>query len=179
MQQPLYMDKSKDKVDTTVASTLYQRHAASIFTYLRLHMPSREDAEDLLVDTFLAALESKTFHTLSQEQQRLWLWRVAHNKVVDRHRSSKHRPMFTLDDIAEDVFYDEEQAPDMLAERSEEYLRLYRHVKELPQLQRQALRLRFVEGLRCSEIATKLGKREGAVRTLLSRTLNVLRSAYM
>lgn len=35
---------------------LYQCYAPEIFAYLRLHTPTREDAEDLLVDVFLAAL---------------------------------------------------------------------------------------------------------------------------
>ena len=36
---------------------LYERYAASIFAYARLHTPSWEDAEDLTLDVFTAALE--------------------------------------------------------------------------------------------------------------------------
>lgn len=48
----------------------------------------------------------------------------------------------------------------------------------LPTLQQQVLRLRFEEGLPSAEIAALLGKQDSAVRKLLSRTLNALRSLY-
>ncbi|HZR41762.1 MAG TPA: sigma factor-like helix-turn-helix DNA-binding protein [Ktedonobacteraceae bacterium] len=60
----------------------------------------------------------------------------------------------------------------------EEYAHLHAHLEKLSPIQREALRLRFANGLRCSEIATVLGKRDGTVRVLLSRALNFLRSIY-
>lgn len=175
MQPPLYLDDA----DGPTAERLYQRHAPGIFTYLRLHTPVREEAEDLLVETFLAALENERFIVLSEEEQRLWLWRVARNKVVDYYRAAtKRNRAVALEAVADELFLDEEQAPEILAERSEEYLRLRKHIGGLPRLQQQILQLRFVDGLRCHEIARRVGKREGAVRMLLSRTLTLLRSIY-
>jgi len=55
---------------------------------------------------------------------------------------------------------------------------LHQHVQSLSALQQETLRLRFADNLRCAEIATRIGKREGAVRVLLSRTLNALRRLY-
>jgi DNA-directed RNA polymerase specialized sigma24 family protein len=45
-------------------------------------------------------------------------------------------------------------------------------------LQQQVVKLRFFGGLRCAEIAAVLGKREGTVRVLLSRALNLLRALH-
>ncbi len=44
-------------LDDSPAADLYRRYAPVIFSYLRLHVPSYEDAEDLLVEVFLAAFE--------------------------------------------------------------------------------------------------------------------------
>lgn len=174
MQQPLYLEQR----DGTPLSELYQRHAPAILHHLQLHLPAREDAEDLLVDTFLAAFENKNFQELAENRQRLWLWRVARNKVVDYYRASSRRQMVKLDEVADEIFYDADLEPEQLAERSEEYVSLHQHVHELTPLQQQILRLRFVNGLRCNEIAQRVGKSEGAVRMLFSRTLNALRSIY-
>jgi RNA polymerase sigma-70 factor (ECF subfamily) len=52
-------------------------------------------------------------------------------------------------------------------------------VQQLPWLQQQILRLRFVNDLTSSEIANIVGKSDAAVRMTLSRTLNLLRSIYL
>lgn len=46
----------------------------------------------------------------------------------------------------------------------------------LPEDQREAIRLRYVEGLPSKEIAQRLGKTDGAVRVMLTRTLNKLQT---
>lgn len=174
MPQPLYMDD----VDEQRVAALYQRHAPGLFTYLRLHLRSREDAEDVLAEVFLRSFESASFHQLSEQQQQLWLWRVARNKLADHYRVAARRQTVDLDALAEEIYDDEELSPERLAERGEDYLRLSEALGELSPVQQQVLRLRLVNGLRCVDIAKQLGKSEGAIRTLFSRTLNLLRSIY-
>jgi RNA polymerase sigma-70 factor (ECF subfamily) len=175
MQQPL----SKENQDARPLSILYQEHAPQVFTYLRLHLRSKEDAEDLLVEIFLACLESPAFQRLAEPQQRAWLWRVVHNKLIDFYRKGTVRQhMVNVDALTQEIYYDEDLSPERLMERSEEYLHLHELVKALPQTQQQVLRLRLVHGLRCKEIASHLGKSEQAIRALFSRALNLLRSNY-
>jgi RNA polymerase sigma factor (sigma-70 family) len=175
------MQRPEDRAEAdkpTSTTALYRCHAPALFTYLRLHTPFREDAEDLLVEVFLAALECTYFYDLAEDEQRQWLWRVAHNKVADCYRGSSRLTKVPLELITETTYEAEEQEPEEMALRDEEYLHLRKNIKKLPVLQQQVLRLRFVNGMRCTEIATLLGKRDGAVRMILSRTLNILRSLY-
>jgi RNA polymerase sigma factor (sigma-70 family) len=175
MRQQLYLDEN---IDSTTAF-LYQQHAQNLITYLRLHLPQREDAEDILVDIFVAAMENQALSALEPGQQRQWLWRVAHNKVADYYRLVAHRRhTVTLEEVTDSLLDDDELTPEWLAERSEEYARLQMHVQGLPEIQQKVLHLRFVNGLRCADIARMVGKREGTVRMILSRTLNFLRSIY-
>ncbi len=51
------------------AYVLYERYAASIFAYARLHTPSWEDAEDLTVEVFTAAFEQDNLSWLADKQQ--------------------------------------------------------------------------------------------------------------
>ncbi len=86
------MQRSKDGVscDSPVAR-LYELHATAIFAYLRRQTASREDAEDLLVEVFVVAVESSAFDRLGEKEQVAWLWRVAHHKAVDAYRRSRLR----------------------------------------------------------------------------------------
>jgi len=157
---------------------LYRTYAPGLLTYVRMRVPSPEDAEDLVVEVFLAALEHAKFTMLSEKAQQMWLWRVTRNKVIDAYRKAKTRQSVTLDHVAEGLFEDEMFSPEYTALRQEDYMDLSVHLQSLPPLQQEILRLRFGQDLSCSEIATALGKQENVVRVTLSRSLNLLRKIY-
>ena len=157
---------------------LYRKHAPGLLAYVRTRVPSEEDAEDLVVDVFLAALEKTTFLALSEREQQLWLWRVTRNKVIDLYRRAKTRQNTTLEQVAEGLFEDEMAGPEYAALRQADYVDLYAYLQSLPPLQQQILRMRFGQDLSCKEIAVALGKQENAVRVTLSRSLNLLRAIY-
>lgn len=157
---------------------LYRRYAPGLLSYVRMHVPTPEDAEDLVVDVFLAALEQTNFVALPEKAQQLWLWRVTRNKVIDAYRRAKIRQSVTLDHVADGLFEDEMLSPENSALRQEDYMDLHTYLQSLPSLQQQILRMRFGQDLSCREIATALGKQENAVRVTLSRSLNLLRTIY-
>src|SRR5205085_10135066 len=153
---------------------LYRKYAPGLLTYVRLRVPSPEDAEDLVVEVFVAAIEQAKFAALSEKEKQMWLWRVARNKVIDAYRRAKTRQNVTLEQVADGLFEDEMAGPEYAALRQEDYMDLYAHLQRLPSLQQQILRMRFGQDLSCSEIAIRLGKQENVVRVTLSRTLNHL-----
>jgi len=157
---------------------LYRKYAPGMLTYVRMRVPSPEDAEDLVVEVFLAAIENAKFTVLSEKAKQSWLWRVTRNKVIDAYRRMKTRQSVTLDHVAEGLFEDEMFSPEYSALRQEDYMDLYAHLQSLPRPQQEILRLRFGQDLSCSEIATMLGKQENVVRVTLSRSLNLLRKIY-
>ena len=157
---------------------LYSKYAPGLLSYARMHVASQEDAEDLVVEVFLAAIENERLPTLSEKAQQLWLWRVTRNKVIDAYRRAKTRPRVSLDAMAERLFEDEVFSPENAALRQEDYMDLYERLQSLPAPQQEILRMRFGLGLSCAEIAIRLGKQENAVRVMLSRSLNLLRDIY-
>ena len=175
MQEPT---QEKRELDTSTMTELFHRHAPSLFAYLRQHSAAREDAEDLLHEVFAAALEQPGFGLLSEPEQALWLWRVTRNKTVDTYRRKSRRPSLALSHITDELYAGDEQSPEYAALRHEEYTRLLAELERLPTIQQEALRLRFVNELPCAEVAKALSKREGTVRSLLSRALARLRTIY-
>lgn len=63
-------------------SYLFDLYGQAIFAYVRLHTPSREDAEDMTLEVFTAALENDNLSGLQDSERLAWLRRVAHNKLV-------------------------------------------------------------------------------------------------
>jgi RNA polymerase sigma factor (sigma-70 family) len=170
--------QSEKKHVQEVADMLYDRYAATIFSYLRQHTQTREDAEDILVDIFLAALENEKFAQLAEASQVAWLWRVARNKLIDLYRRSAVRRSVPLEQVAETMFEPENQNPEQVALRLDDIAQVKKILKHLTPLQQEVMQLRFGYNLRTSEIGEIIGKREEAVRTMLSRILNQLRHTY-
>lgn len=163
--------------DMTNIAGLYRRYAPAIFAHLVQRTASEQDAEDILVEVFLAALESEPFLALPEKAQLAWLWRVARNKTIDVYRRSTRRPNVMLESIPEQIA-DDSIDPEDAALRQEEYGELQTLIKRLSPLQQEVLQLRFSQDMRCSEIAAHLGKHEGAVKVMLSRALNLLKTIY-
>ncbi len=173
MQANRYMTQAQQEM-----AFLYRKYAPGLLTYVRMRLASEEDAEDLVVEVFMAAIENAKFPALAEKEKQLWLWRVTRNKVIDTYRRAKTRQNVTLEHVADGLFEDEMASPEYAALRQEDYLDLYAHLQNLPPLQQQILRMRFGQDLSCSEIATTLGKQENMVRVTLSRSLNLLRKIY-
>lgn len=165
-------------LDNPSLAVLYQRFAPVLFAYLYRRTSSREDAEDLLLEVFLAALEHTNFAALGAKEQENWLWTVARNKMIDYYRRVARRPGVQLDLVLDDLYERDEYAPEHVTLRHEEYAQLRAKIAQLPELQQEVLRLRFANDLHCSEIATVLQKSEGAIRMVLSRTMKLLRAIY-
>lgn len=157
---------------------LYERYAPALFAYLRRRTSSREDAEDVLAQVFVALIEQGDVDRLSEREQVAWLWRVARNKAIDAYRRSRLRQGMDLEMFTDTIYEEDEHMPEQVSLRHEEYAQLHAYLEQLPPVQREAMRLRFANGLRCAEIGAVLGKGEGAVRVMLSRALNFLRNIY-
>lgn len=172
------MQQERIQLNNLSGTNLYKHYAPSIFAYLYRQTGSREEAEDLLVEVFLAVLEHRHFSTFSDKEQQLWLWTVARNKARDYYRRFSRHPSVPLTQEFVEAIYDEDLTPEQALLRKEEYANLHIALKELSPSQQELLQLRFGHGLNCVEIADVLNKTEAAVRMLLWRTLKRLRRTY-
>lgn len=94
------VSNSRDK--ESLCARLYQSYAPHTLAYLRRHVRTQEDAEDLLLDVFLAALKHESLLAeLSEEEHRAWLFTVARNKVFDYHRRARRQRVSPLEEAQE------------------------------------------------------------------------------
>ena len=130
--------------------TLYDRFALAIITYICQHVSNKQDAEDLLVQVFLAAFKNEALFCLPVDLQMGWLLRVTRNKLVERHR---HYFLITLVplELASEV-EDEDPTPEHYVEQQGSYECLYRALEQLSSLQRELIWLRQSKSLRYCDL---------------------------
>ena len=157
---------------------LYRQNVRTVLSFVRRQVGSLEEAEDIVLEVFTAALESKNLLLLDEQKQQAWLHQVAYNKCMDYYRRSHRKPAVSLNLLVEEVYDDDEREPDKLAVQQEEYALLRQHLTQLTAQQREILQLKFGHDLRSPEIARRMNKSESAVRMMLARTLNFLREIY-
>ncbi len=167
---------STDEVRDAEDATLYDRFAPTILTYLYQQVANAQDAEDLLLEVFLAAHNNSMLSRLSSERQLAWLRRVARNKVIDHYRRGALLTVLPLEQVPERE--DAELTPEEQTLLQEQYAQLYQLVGQLAPLQQQLIRMRYGNNLRLVVIAAILEKPQGTVRKLLARTLLRLREMY-
>jgi RNA polymerase sigma-70 factor, ECF subfamily len=146
------------------------------------------EPQDVFQETAVSALNSLAHTDLSQRDPFGWLCQIAEQRIIDLHRkffASQKRDAgreAALDAPAGgsgqrlliDLLIASLTSPSMAVVRDERQRLLMEAMAALPEESRTALRLRYVENLPSKEIAARLGKSDGAVRVLLTRTLNRL-----
>ena len=161
------------KEDRQAFGELYSRYLKKIYSYVYHRTGNTHDAEDLTAKVFMRAFS----HIGNYEDRGLpfqaWLYRIAHNIVANWHRDQGRRKIIALDDYV--VHSLKSEAPDHLAEESEEQAQLMEAVRRLPEDRQQLLLLKFIEQMSNAEIGAIMGRTEGAIKSLYHRTLLALR----
>lgn len=160
--------------DTEAFGRLYETHVDQVHRHIYYRVSSEPDAEDLTSQVFLNAWRSIPRYKYMGKPFQVWLLSIAHNLVVDYYRA--HKSQSSLEDVV--VPSQDRDDPVLSAERRIVREELGQAVLGLKREQRQAVILRFVDGLEYPDIAAIMGKREGAVRVILHRALSNVRDVY-
>lgn len=155
---------------------LYDRYVGRIYRYAFRRLGSHQDAEDVTAQTFRRALEALGRYEWRGVPFGAWLFRVAHNQIVDRRRADG-RPL-SLDGLSDEgaSFADGDAiALDERAIAREEGGAAWAAVAKLPALQRRAVTLRFGRDLSHAEVGALIGRSEAATKQLCYRAMKTLR----
>jgi RNA polymerase sigma-70 factor, ECF subfamily len=147
---------------------LYLLHFDRIYSYLHMSVGNRHDAEDLTTQTFLKMLEAIGRFRWRSAPFSAWLFRIAHNLAMDHFRATKRTQ--PEEEVPEPPGSEEVSAEDeaMQAIGRQSMLEL---IENLSPEQQQVLTLKFVFNFPNAEVATILGKTEGAIKSLQHRAL--------
>jgi RNA polymerase sigma-70 factor (ECF subfamily) len=148
---------------------LYECYLDAIYRYVYFRTGDNHDAEDLTEQVFLKAWEALPGYKQCGKPFSSWLYRIAHNIVVDYHRRQTTAPL-----MLEEGYSDQEPTALDRVIKAEEMAALAQAIAQLPEDQQQMIVLRFVEGLDHTTVARIMDKTEGACRVLQHRTLAAL-----
>lgn len=175
--------KKKERVEALVVlvkdgshdafSELYDIFIDQIYRYVFYRVKS-SDAEDLVEVVFLKIWENiDKYKVQAKTSFSAWLYRIAHNLVVDYYRSKKDKE---FDELSIDIATkDREHNAIRMAERSLDKDNLKKGMKNLKKSYQDIILYKFINELTNSEIAEILGKSEGSLRILQHRALKALK----
>lgn len=157
-------------MDSNGIKELYNVYSRQVYIYAFSLCKNSYLAEDLMQDSFVKAMLSLE---CSHGNVQAWLFRVCRNLWIDHVRKNKHLSNIEIDNIQiEDCsssFLD-----DII--RTEEALKMYKNILSLSHIFREVLILYYYLELPQNKIAEILNMSNGAVRTLLYRARNKLKS---
>ena len=157
--------------DEEALGKLYDEYASPIYAYLYRRVQDAQLAEDLTSEVFVRMLQAIRANRLWKTSFQGWLYRIAHNLVVDHYRKQPAAPLLELD---EQLVADQKDLDSAVAERLSRQ-RLRSAIRLLTPEQQQVLALRFGQQLSAPEAGDVIGKSVSAVEALQHRALAALR----
>lgn len=159
------------KPTKAMVGSLYEQYYDRIVRYIFVRINDQSEAENLGGDVFLKALQSLDSYRGRTEQMRAWLFKIAHNLVVDYLRKMSKRKAVLINDMEIRDKVSTEEAVEVKLEVQ----RLSQALKRLTAAQREVIGLRFFAGLSSAEVSKTLGKSGGAVREMQRAAIETLR----
>lgn len=151
---------------------LFTENQQAVFAFYLGHGLDREDAKDLLLESFAKAwLKIVSLERLEERERRYWLFGISRNLLVDfgRRREVRNRAIET-------VRQDKMRAGVQWAEPSSELSELIDSIQLLPSDQRLILSLSVLGEMTSEEIGEQTGKPAGTVRYELHQIRTKLRN---
>jgi len=163
---------SDSLADAETFIALYDRLLPRIYRYAYRRLGTHADAEDIAAQTFQRALEFRERYQQRGVPVEAWLFRIAHNLIVDHYRA--RRDVAPLDAFDRSIATD---APplDALVLENERLSGVWEAVATLPPLQRRAVTLYFGHDLPHAEVGRRIGRSEAATKQLVYRAMRALR----
>jgi RNA polymerase sigma-70 factor (ECF subfamily) len=170
--------------DPEVFGKLFEEYYPKILRYTMYRTGNAEAARDITSETFFKALKNLwKFHWIGTTFS-AWLYRIAGNTVIDYFRSKKFEPisleaaledgklpeLSSRRDLEEEIMQAQEQL-----DRNRDYAEIKKHLLKLPILYQEVLVLRFIDGHKVEEIGEILGKKQGTIKSLISRGVSMLK----
>ena len=153
---------------------LYEHFYDQIYRYVSFKVGSPSEGEDITAEVFIRMLESINSFKWQGYPFSSWLFRIAHNLVVDHFRKKGKRRLVTLDTV-ENTLSDSPLDVDSHVDQQLAMQDVKEAMEGLTDLQKEVISLRFAAGLSVAETARAVGKKDNAVKALQHAGLKKLK----
>lgn len=171
------------QLDPSCFAVIFDAYYPMILGYTLKRVANPVVAQDIAAETFYKALTNIHAFRWRGISISHWLYKIATNELRMYFRKRKY-PSHSLENMFEQIGFDPIDKQNLAEEifevqshldRHQEYLRAQKLLLTLPLKYQEVIALRFTENKKLSEIADILDKKEGTVKSLLSRGLRLLR----
>lgn len=154
---------------------LYEANFDRVYRYVVLRIGDKTEAEDMSQQVFLKALRSISSFKWQGTPFTAWLFRIAHNQVVDYLRKKTNQPATDVDES----LVDDKRSPQLTVEHNLDIKQLLSATKRLTHAQQEVISLRFASELSIAEVAKITGRSQGAIKALQHSAIISLRKALL
>lgn len=161
------------RADPQALTELYDRYVDRIYSYVYHRVGQAELAEDLTAQVFIKMLEAIRVGRGWRTSFVGWLYRIAHNLVIDYYRRRSRASFIDIEDAGAIRATDGDpvRSTESVLDRED----LHRALSLLTEEQAQVITLRFLEDRSIAEAASLMEKTEGAIKALQYRAVLALR----
>ena len=156
-------------------AALYEHFFGKIFRYVSFKTGSVVEAEDITGDVFVKMLESINSFKWQGYPFSSWLFRIAHNMIVDYFRKKSRKKTVPIDAASSLAGAATPADLDGRIDLDLKMVEVQQAMQDLTSLQQEVISLRFAAGLSVSETAHAVGKKENAVKALQHAGLKKLK----
>ena len=161
--------------DAEAFTQLYENYFDKIYRYVVLKIGNKTEAEDVTQQVFVNALQAMPSFRWRGLPFSAWLFRIAHNQVVDYLRKKTRQATIPLDKLVAVS----DSNPQLTVERKLDIERLISATRRLTKAQQEVISLRFASELSIAQVAKVMGKGQGAVKALQHAAIVALRKALL
>jgi RNA polymerase sigma-70 factor, ECF subfamily len=154
--------------DSAALEQFYDRYASAVYRVALRMLKNRELAEDVVQEVFWRVWRRSASFANERGRVTQWLFGIAHNLCIDELRRMRVRPVPVYEDVEHPVIQqliDDQIDVPAAAWTTEQRRLIIEAMRELPAAQRQAIALAYFGGMSHQEIATKLNRPLGTVKT--------------
>ncbi len=170
--------------DSGAFGTLFELYYPKILKYTVFRTGNVEVARDITSETFYKAMKNLWKFRWIGATFSAWLYRIAGNLIIDYFRNRKAEYFFmknTLEKTKKDAPSDFRNIENEIIEareeleRNKDYSEIKQYLFKLPALYQEVLVLRYIQGYKVKDICSILNKKEGTVKSLISRGIKLLK----
>lgn len=159
--------------DAQALGEIYDRHHERIFRYVWARVNNQQLAEDLTGEIFTRMVKRFVEYRAMGVPFQAWLYRIAHNLLVDYFRQENGRFSVPLEEA--EMMSKSKDTPEQLVDTLLTMEAVQHALEKLDPLQKDVIVLRFLVGLPLQEVADTLDKTVAAIKSIQHRGLVVLR----
>jgi RNA polymerase sigma-70 factor (ECF subfamily) len=168
------------KRDIQAFGLLYENNYRNIFNYVLRRTGGIQVSQDIVSEVFYKALKNIGKFKWQGIPFSAWLYRIATNEIANHYNLAKHNMLLKVDivkiaEFAGDSIDIEIEQAEYNLKKQQNLLSIHTILRELPIQYQTVIALRYFEKKGLTEISMILGKREGAVKSLLHRGLKKMR----